>query len=214
MSKNKPTALPFSLAVIAVLAATAGALYYQNRHTISHTGAISIPPIASSPTPGTFLPEALPTPGAETQAAPVVYRVVSDENGSHLKKVTLTPSQSVSASGSSPALNALNVMAASEDSPLPPGTQALSYVANADNTSATVDFNQAFVKNFPGGDTAEALAIESILATIGQFGPRSVQITVEGKKIDSLGGNQSLTEPLPVPQTATEQTAQRGSAQP
>jgi hypothetical protein len=173
---------------------------------------------------GTPNPAGSPAPAGQPQAilpesppvAPIVavgaervtvYKVVTDANGSHLGKVALSlPGASVGDSATS-ALAALNAMADEKDSPLPTGSRANTCVLNGD--LATVDFNQALVKNFAGGDEAEALAINSILATVGQFGARQVQITVEGKKIDSLGGTQSLTSPLPVPQTG-DQTAQSG----
>jgi hypothetical protein len=143
---------------------------------------------------------------------PVIYRVVSDENGVRLAKVAA--SMGTSDDAQEPlAQQILNQMADEEASPLPKGTRVLSYKLSRDGALATVDLNGAFVSNFSGGDTAEALTLESILATIGQFGPRAVQITVEGKKIDSLGGTQSLTVPLPVPQNASQpqpQMAQGG----
>ena len=108
---------------------------------------------------------------------------------------------------STQARNALNVMARVKDSPLPDGTEARSVTITGE--TATVDFNVAFKENFHGGDEAEALALNSVLATMGQFaGVHRVQITVEGKTIDSLGGNQSLTHALPVPQqTAAREVA-------
>ena len=64
---------------------------------------------------------------------------------------------------------------------------------------ATVDLSKEFKDNFSGGSTAEALAINSVTATLGQFpGVKKVQFLVEGQKIDSLGGGQELTDPLPV----------------
>lgn len=212
-SKSPASAMPLSLAVVAVAAATAGALYYQKQHRSAAAAPPPLVPIVATPAPGATFTETLPKPGTSATATPIIFRVISDENGSHLKMAHLSPAEAVKVPGISPVVNALNVMAGGSDSPLSPGAQALSYTLDSDGVTATVDFNDALVKNFPGGDTAESLAIESILATVGQFGPRFVQITVAGKKIDSLGGTQSLMSPLPVPQNAPgEQTAQKDDA--
>lgn len=145
-----------------------------------------------------------PVPPTRAYKSVVVYRVTVGGERSRLDPVTiaLPPDQE-------PMAAALNQMAGLKDSPLPPGTRARSVTLNGDGV-AFADFNQAFHKNFPGGNEEEALTINAVLATLAQFfGVERVQITVENKKIDSLGGHQELTDPLPVREAAeTAQTAQ------
>ena len=76
---------------------------------------------------------------------------------------------------------------------------------------ATVDLSGEFKANFKGGDSGEAVVLNALISTLGQFDSvKSVQILVDGKKIDSLGGNQALDEPLPVQAVATEGDAPKG----
>ena len=134
-----------------------------------------------------------------------IYRVITDNDGSRLQ-----PVRAPLPAGGDPKIAALNAMAKlGADSPLPPGARCLSVTMHGDGV-AFADFNGAFRSNFPGGDEAEALAVNAVLATLAQFhGVERVQILVEGKKIDSLGGTQSLTEPLPVPTGPADSEAGR-----
>ena len=171
-------------------------------------------PQAVPAAPPEILPQNPPataeTDGKGAVRAATIYRVVSSEDG-----LALEPRSIRLTGAAEPALTALNAMAALKDSPLPQGTQAQSFTLAPDGT-ATIDFNRAFVDNFSGGDTREAITLDAILATAGQFGAKQVQFTVEKKKIKSLGGTQSLTDPQPVPQTVgvaaptAGQTAQSG----
>ena len=62
---------------------------------------------------------------------------------------------------------------------------------------ANVDFNQDFVKHFPGGSTSELMIIGSIVNTLTDIkGIDAVKISVEGKGIDTLSGHLDLSEPL------------------
>ena len=55
--------------------------------------------------------------------------------------------------------------------------------------------------NFSGGDKAEQLAVNALIATAGQLkGVERVQIFIGGEAIETLGGSQILLEPLKVPQ--------------
>ena len=121
-----------------------------------------------------------------------IYRVKVNDGGARL-----TPVEVTLPAGAEPMAAALNAMAGGKDSPLPPGTRALS--VKRDGSVARADFNKALKDNFPGGNEEEALVLGAILGTLGQFpGVESVQITVEGEKVASIGGHQDTTEPLPV----------------
>ena len=96
-----------------------------------------------------------------------------------------------------PAQDALIALAARLDSSLPTGTKLLSIRVTDD--LATANFSHQLRDNFSGGDTEETLTVNALLRTLGQFPTISrVQILVEGKPIDSLGGLLSLSDPLPV----------------
>ena len=81
---------------------------------------------------------------------------------------------------------------------LPAGTQVRSaYISGND---AFVDFSSELKSGFSGGSTEEYLLIASVVRTVAENFPdiSRVQILVEGKTVDSLGGHYEITEPLPV----------------
>ena len=120
--------------------------------------------------------------------------------------VSVVPSQAQSATllpTPAPAQSALTALLADSTSPLPTGTRLLS--VRVSDGLATADFSRELRDNFTGGDSAETRAVNSILRTLGQYPTVSqVQILVEGKPIDSLGGLLVLTNPLPVIRPATQ----------
>ncbi len=77
---------------------------------------------------------------------------------------------------------------------IPKNTKLLSVKVN--NGVATVDFSKEFKSNFAGGSTNEIMLIGSIVDTLTQFDDvKSVQFTIEGKKLDALSGHLDLTVP-------------------
>jgi hypothetical protein len=65
------------------------------------------------------------------------------------------------------------------------------------NGTADLDFTEAIVGAY--GTEDESTVINGILAVMGQFKDVTyVRFLVDGKPIDSLGGNLELTDPLPV----------------
>ena len=65
------------------------------------------------------------------------------------------------------------------------------------NGIATVDFSEDLVKNFAGGSTGEEMLVGSIVNTLTEFPEvKSVQILLEGKKVDSLAGHLDTSKPL------------------
>lgn len=201
MKKTPKTVPVIALVAGMVLAAGAGAAYmYGRRPAVQTTGpstfggpaSTAIPPSETAnpvlPPPGP--PDQPATPGRLMRSA-VVYRV--DANGTRLVPATVN----LRPAAGEPMAAALNAMAAFKNSPLPPGTRALS-ARLGENGTVTVDFNNALVKNFPGGDTEEALTLGAVVGTLAHFkGVEKVQVLVEGQKINTLGGNQELTDPLP-----------------
>jgi len=112
----------------------------------------------------------------------------------------------VSAAAPAPAQSALSALAARPDSPLPAGTRLLS--VRIANGLATADFSRELRDNFSGGDSGETRTVNAILSTLGKFPTISrVQLLVQGKPVDSLGGLLALSGPLPVIRTTTETAA-------
>jgi spore germination protein GerM len=141
---------------------------------------------------GSAVKDTAATPGHRVTA----YRVVSNADDQWLEPFTVRLPPRVE-----PMAGALRVMTLlkPEESPLPPGTRVLS-VTLRENGVAWADFNAALVTNFPGGSGRESLLLEAILRTLGQFPDvRAVQITIEGKGIESIGGHVDLSEPQSVP---------------
>lgn len=108
------------------------------------------------------------------------------------------------AAAPAPAQDALNALAARPDSPLPAGTKVLS-VRIADGL-ATANFSHELRDNFTGGDSGETRTVNAILSTLGRFPTISrVQLLVQGKPVDSLGGLLALSDPLPVLRPASDE---------
>lgn len=216
MSKRSTISYPLFVAGAAIASLAAGILIASCGHSPA--------PVAQT------APQPSPVDGILTQPAPqpstgpldnsgsrqiTIYRVTSDDNGSHLAPAPMHFSGATPGDIAVAAINAMSRFG--KDDPLPDGAQAKSVTFDGD--TATVDFNDAFQKNFSGGDEDEAIVLNSVLSTLGQFpGVKQVQFMVEGKKIGSLGGTQTLSSPLPVPQTidasseAPKQTAQAGDS--
>ena len=207
MSNRSSGAVPVIIAGAGLAALVGGMLFFGGCTSQPSNGPETNPAQASPAPSASAAPQtgdASPSPSGPKET--MVYVRVDDEDGSHLKPVP-------AAAEGGPKIDtpeaALNAMAKLENTPLPKGTEANS--ATVDNSGmARVDFNDAFKANFKGGDTGEALALNAVLQTMGQFGAKQVQITVGGKKIDSLGGMQSLDEPLPVPKDGKAPLTQSG----
>ena len=81
---------------------------------------------------------------------------------------------------------------------VPQGTRLLSPV-KVKKGIATLDLSKEFVDNFSGGSDQEALTLNSIAHTLVSNSDGKidkVQILVEGKTAESLGGHFDLTEPI------------------
>lgn len=80
-------------------------------------------------------------------------------------------------------------------SPVPKGTRLLSSEKKGD--IAYLNFSKEIKDNFPGGSTNEMLVVYGIVNTACSIeGVKRVQILIEGKKIDTLGGHLEISEPL------------------
>ncbi|ORU01310.1 spore germination-like protein [Anaerovibrio sp. JC8] len=64
--------------------------------------------------------------------------------------------------------------------------------------TAKVDFDKALVKNFNGGSTGEEFLVGSIVNTLTEFPEiKKVQITIEGRNVESIKGHMDTSKPLP-----------------
>jgi len=83
--------------------------------------------------------------------------------------------------------------------PLLPGDTQLRSAYISGNT-AYLDFSEELVSGFSGGSTQEYLLLSSVVRTVAEnFRDASrVQILVEGRVADSIGGHYEITEPLNV----------------
>jgi len=109
----------------------------------------------------------------------------------------LLPHKVLLSSSDSPATAAVNALIQTPKSPMPSGTE-LRGIKIADGL-ATVDFSPEFRDNFHGGDTQAAQTVNSLLETLGQFPTiERVQIWIDGKPVDSMGGLLDISGPLDV----------------
>lgn len=77
----------------------------------------------------------------------------------------------------------------------PPETRLLS--VKVENGTAIVDFSQELQTKHWGGSTGEMMTLGSLTNTLTEFqGIQSVQILLEGQKIDSLLGHLDTSSPL------------------
>ena len=63
--------------------------------------------------------------------------------------------------------------------------------------NGTADVTGDLRKNFVGGSTGETMLVGSIVDTLTEFPEvKKVQILIDGKKVESLGGHMDLSQPL------------------
>ena len=160
----------------------------------------STPPPVAEPQPEPIQATPTPAPGAppEKGNSVTIYRISDSPDGP-----TLRP-ESHAVSGEKPTdeqrvAAAIGAMAEGENPVLPKGTKLLRLKLTGD--TALLDLSKELKDNFSGGDKAEQLAVNALIATAGQLkGVEKVQIFIGGEAIETLGGSQTLLEPLKVPQ--------------
>ena len=83
-------------------------------------------------------------------------------------------------------------------SAFPAGTEALSAFYNPADRSVVLDFSQELVTGHPGGSTAEAATLTSILRTVALNFPdtRSCLILVDGAQVQTLAGHLTMDRPF------------------
>ncbi len=84
-----------------------------------------------------------------------------------------------------------------ESGVFPKGTRLLRAAVQGDTLQ--LDFSEELVNNFEGGSDDEAALVNAISSTAGSLpNIQRVQILVQGKPVESLGGHIDLSQALPV----------------
>jgi len=84
-----------------------------------------------------------------------------------------------------------------ESGVFPEGVRLLS--ATVQNGALQLNFSPELTENFAGGSDDEAALVNAITSTAGSFpNVERVQILVDGKPVESLGGHIDLSHALPV----------------
>ena len=81
-------------------------------------------------------------------------------------------------------------------SPFPEGTVANAAFYNPEDKSVVLEFSQELVTGHPGGSSAEAATLTSILRTVALNFPdtRSCIILVDGSQVETLAGNLNMEQ--------------------
>lgn len=128
-----------------------------------------------------------------------IYLLVQDPKGFHLSRTAVTTSERGSLMDAAlDALLATNAHEGISAGLIPDGTTLVSPIEGKGHV-AVVNLSQDFVDNFSGGSDQESATVNSIVHTVvynsgGELD--SVQILVEGKKVESLGGHFPLADPV------------------
>lgn len=140
-----------------------------------------------------------PTHAPVTDRTIYLYLVQKDRRGFHLGKTPVTTQSEASLfDAAMDALLATNKQGGLSAELIPEGTKLVSPV-QVEHGTATVNLSHEFVDNFSGGSEQEAATVNSIVHTlVSNSGGKvhRVQILVEGKKVESLGGHLTLSDPV------------------
>jgi hypothetical protein len=81
---------------------------------------------------------------------------------------------------------------------IPPGTQLLSVMVDADSGTVYLDFSSELVAAHPGGSAAEYCTVASIVRTVGENFPelQQVQLLVDGSQVESIAGHVRADQPF------------------
>ena len=129
----------------------------------------------------------------------VIYLPVAANNRFYLKQVTRTTDMK----GDILDVAARTLLATTSEKGeagalIPKGTKLLSAVKVTEHV-AVVNLSKEFLENFSGGSTQEALTLNSIAHTLVDNSGgdvQKVQILVEGKTAETLGGHFELADPI------------------
>lgn len=156
-----------------------------------------VPMLSPEPILATPVPSPPTEPGKGAGSSVTFYRVVETSEGPALRPETRELG-SEKLSDQARIAAAIAAMTEGEPPVLPKGTRLLRL--KMEGTVALLDLSKELKDNFSGGDKAEQLVVNALTATVGQLSNvQTVQIFIEGASVETLGGSQSLLEPLKVP---------------
>ncbi|MEN6371152.1 MAG: GerMN domain-containing protein [Armatimonadota bacterium] len=192
MARKKSTpraATPlFAAAVLIIAIASLAVWYNKSIKTTSHPGA-DIPAVQhQKPDHGTVVKP-------KRKVNIYVMKIV----GMDPRLVPVERSVPADADPHRAALEALLATNTEEAAPakylIPQGTKLIG--VKIKKRTAYADFSKEIRDNFTGGSMNEALLVNAIVHTLAQFDDvKKVQIMVEGKKVESLGGHLDISQPL------------------
>lgn len=161
-----------------------------------HAGAT--PPPVPEPQGGPLVvtPSGSPEPGEGDRPTLTYYQLQDSPDGATLLAKT-KPLTGSADTEEARLRQAVEAMAEGERAPLPKGTRLLRF--KREGKTVVLDLSGELKSNFAGGDRAETLLLNALIATVAQLPEaEKLQIFVDGQAIETLGGNQSLLEPLTV----------------
>lgn len=142
------------------------------------------------------LPTHQEKPTADATKQITIYRVAMEGDQAKLQPVKVSANPGTDKYKSALSMLIKESASAHTANPIPSGTKLLGIKVK--NGLATINFSKEFRSNFNGGSEGEALTIDAILRTLGQFPEiKRVQLLLEGKPLDTLG-HIDLSGPLDV----------------
>ena len=147
---------------------------------------------------GTTPPQVTAPPDSSTVAEPIIAHLYVARMTEGRQRMVAVPRELPAEP--SPARAALEELIRGEvprdcDRPLPPGTRVLT--CEVANGVATVNFSEELVSGFRGGSENEQVKIYAIVNTLTSLsGIEEVQILVEGRRPEVIGGHYDLSDPL------------------
>ncbi|MEN6521934.1 MAG: GerMN domain-containing protein [Armatimonadota bacterium] len=189
MARKKSTpsaATPLFAAVVLIIVVASLAVWYNKS---------SRTPLQ----PGTDIPVTKPNHGSVTKPDRKVNIYVTQIVGMDPRLVPIERSVPSDADPHKAALEALLATNSEKATPakylIPQGTKLIG--VKIEKRTAYADFSKEIKDNFSGGSMNEALLVNAIIHTLAQFDDvKKVQIMVEGKKVESLGGHLDIAQPL------------------
>lgn len=135
-----------------------------------------------------------PAPGEKVEPHFTFYTVAEGSDGPVLRP-TSRPLPTDAKTDEAKLRLAIDAMAVGETSLLPKGTHLLRLQREGD--TVLLDLSKELKENFAGN---ERLVINGLIATAAQLeGAAHLKIFINGEVVESLGGDQSLLEPLTIP---------------
>lgn len=156
------------------------------------------PPPVPEPSPLPLV-ELAPSPAPGEKPAPhfTFYRVAEGPDGPVLRPDS-HPLPADMATDETKIKLAVAAMAEGEAAALPKGTHLLRL--QREGETVLFDLSKELKENFASSERSERLVLNALTATAAQLeGAKRLRIFVEGEAVETLGGDQSLLEPLTVP---------------